>query len=419
MTEAIDALIDQFDSLIEEGDLEAARTMIDQAIEDHPDHLTLVASKAELEIEEEHYEEGLALIDGVLERLEAQPDAQAHDDLPTFLNLKAYTAFYLGDLDASRRLFNHALRLDPELWSSLVGRATTHDRMGFLVASLLDLDHAIDIDDQQADPFALRAQIHLKRGQIDDAERDFTFAIECNSYDEESRLNLARIVARKGDTSSAIELVGPLLEEGEDEAIVAVAALLRSQLSLTLGSTLAAREDAEVAIEHWPDHPWGYLQLAACHLTGMNTEDALAALKEAERHVDNLKDVPDIFALRASAFEQQERFDQARREKAKVEGNARLPSIVYGPILNPAQNVPINPDKPIDIRNILADLFGHPERAPKGYEDALRNIVDQIPQMIQQNPGVERIQIELPEVPGMRAGARNLTIQVSQPQAKA
>ena len=98
---------------------------------------------------------------------------------------------------------------------------------------------------------------------------------------------------------------------------------------------------------------------------------------------------------------------------------ARLPAIVYGTILNPAQNVPINPNKPIDIRAILADLFGHPDRAPKGYEEALREVVDRIPNIIEENPNVERIQIELPQVEGMRGGARNLVIQVNQQQRQA
>ena len=81
--------------------------------------------------------------------------------------------------------------------------------------------------------------------------------------------------------------------------------------------------------------------------------------------------------------------------------------------------MPINPDRPIDVRSILADLFGHPNKAPKGYEDALRDIIDKIPEIVEQNPGVERIQIELPQVQGMRGGPHNLVIQVAQQQQQA
>jgi tetratricopeptide (TPR) repeat protein len=405
----IDELIEQFDELLAEAQMDEARELIEGAISDNPDEVMLHASLAELEIELENYERGVEIIDGLLEQTEDD------EELATLLNLKAYACYYLNDLDLARRTFNRALRHEADLWSGLIGRATVHERMGFLVAALLDLEHAIDIDDQEADPFSLRARIFLKRGEIEQAERDYGYTLESNPYDEEARINLARILARNGNTGGAIELLELLIEEGENTDIVAVGSLLRSQLSMTLGSTGPALEDAQLAIEHWPEHPWGYLQAAACHLASGNPDETIKSLKEAEKYVTNVRDVPDITALRASAYEQLEKHDQARREKAKVEGMPRLPAIVYGGILNPAANVPINPDRPIDIRAILTDLFGNPDRAPKGYEDALRDVVDKIPEIIEQNPGVEKIQIELPEVEGMRGqGARNLVIQVNQ-----
>jgi len=407
----IEELIEQFDELLADAQMDEARELITSAIEANPEEVMLKASLAELEIELENYAEGVELIDGLLEQTEDD------EEIATLLNLKAYACYYLNDLDLARRTFNRALRHDDELWSGLIGRATVHERMGFLVAALLDLEQAIDIDDQEADPFSLRARIFLKRGEVEQAERDFGYTLESNPYDEEARINLARIFARNGNTGGAIELLELLIEEGENSNIVATGALLRSQLSMTLGSTGPALDDAKITIEHWPDRPWGYLQAAACHLASGNPDETLKSLKEAEKHVDNVRDVPDITALRASAYEQLEKHDQARREKAKVEGVPRLPAVVYGPILNPAANVPINPDRPIDIRAILTDLFGNPDRAPKGYEDALRDVVDKIPEIIEQNPGVERIQIELPEVEGMRGqGARNLVIQVNQNQ---
>lgn len=406
----VDQIIERFDEMLFDDEMEQAREFIDAAIAAHPEEVKLRASKAELEIEEDNYEEGIAILDELLDQTEDD------EELAVLLNLKSYASYYTGDLDVARRTFNRTLRHDPELWSALVGRATVHDRMGFLVAAMLDLDHAIEIDDQEADPFALRARIYMKRGAVDEAEKNFDYAIESNPYDEESRLQLARIRARKGNTVDAIELLEPVLDQGEDTDVVAVGALLRSQLSMMLGSTEAALEDAELSIENWPERPWGYLQKAACLLSAMNADEALKVLKEAERCVENVRDVPDISALRASAYEQLEKHDKAKRERNKVEGSARLPGIVYGPILNPAANVPINPDKPIDVRAILADLFGKADRAPNGYEDALRDIIDRLPEIISDNPNVERIQIELPQVPGMRGPARNLVIQVNQNQ---
>ena len=406
---AFEQIIEEFDELLAEGEMERARTLIQGAVDQNPDAVMLSASLAELEIEQEHYTQGVEIIDAILEK------TQDDEQLATLLNLKAYASYYLGELDVARRTFNQALRHDEDLWSGLVGRATVHDRMGFLVAALLDLEHAIEIDDQEAEPFSLRAKIFMKRGEIEQAQRDFGYALEWDAYDEEARLNLARIMARNGVTGEAIELLELLIDEGEQDNLVAAGALLRSQLSMMLGSTGPAIEDAETAISRWPEHPWGYLQKAACQLASGLPEETLKSLKEAERCVDNLRDVPDIMALRASAYEQLQKHDQATREKNKVEGMPRLPAIVYGPILNPAHNVPINPNRPIDVRAILADLFGNPANAPKGYEDALREVVDKIPEIIEQNPGVERVQIELPQVEGMRGQARNLVIQVNNP----
>ena len=465
--DSIEEIIQEFESLLEEDELDQAREFIDEAIANHPDAVLLRTARAELEIEEENFLEGVKILDEILVRVqgvsprtkdlisssieateddgeedegdepnedggeeeeggEASPIAASSEEITplelddetmsTLLNLRGYATYYMAQFDESRRSFNQALRHDTENWSALVGRATTHDRMGFMVAALLDLEHAINIDDQEAEPFALRGKIFLKRGEMEQASRDFAYALESDPGDEESRLHLARLLARGGASADAMELLGPLLEYGENDDIVATGALLRSQLSMTLGSTEAAAQDAQIAIDRWPKQPWGYLQMAACQLASMQGEETLKTLKTAEQFVKNIKDVPDIMALRASAYEQLERDDQARRERAKVEGSARLPAIVYGTILNPAQNVPINPNKPVDIRAILADLFGHPDRAPKGYEEALREVVDRIPNIIEENPNVERIQIELPQVAGMRGGARNLVIQVNQQQ---
>ena len=403
----IDEIIERIDQLLEDEQMDDAVELVEAAIERHPNSITLRASRAEIAIENDDFEEGIAVIDAVLE------DAEEGTERASLLNLKAYASFYMNDLDASRRLFNQALSEDPELWSSLVGRATTHERMGFTVAALLDLDHAVSIDDQESDPFAVRGRVYLRRGQHEEAARDFGYAVDSDPFDETSRLWLARLLAIGGAGGDAIEVLEPLLEHGEDDNIVAAGALLRSQLSVALGSTAAGADDAKIAIERWPEQPWGYLQLASCHVASMNPEEALRQLKEAEKHIDNPRDVPDVFALRATAYDQQEKPRKAERERERVEGMARLPAIVYGDVLNPASNVPINPNKPIDIRAILANLFGAPDRAPEGYEDALRQIVDQIPEIIESRPDVERVQIELPQVEGMRGGPHNLVIQLN------
>lgn len=412
ISDNLDEVIEQIESLIEEEQYDAASDVAQKALEVHDD-AALHTLFTEIAVEQERYEDAINHIAQLFENEEHEWD---DEDRSNLLNVKAHAHFYAEDLDVARHTFNAALSADQENWTALLGRAMTHNRMGFFVACILDLDQAIAIDDQEPEPFALRGQVYLQRGDFGEAHRDLGYAIEIDPFDEASRLDYARITSLQGNTADAIETLELLVEEGENPDYLVPGALLRSQLSLTLGSAEAASEDAQVAIEHWPESPWGYLQLAACFITGMKGQDALDTLKKAEAFIGDARDIPDIYALRANALELLDRHDQAKREKKKAEGSPKLPFIVYGPILNPARNAPINPDNPIDIRAILGDLFGHPDQAPDGYEEALREVIDKIPSIIEDNPEVERIQIELPEVEGMEGGPRNLVIQVNRPE---
>ncbi|MEM1348802.1 MAG: tetratricopeptide repeat protein, partial [Myxococcota bacterium] len=360
LSDDIDEIVERYEALFGEDELEDARELIDAAIAKFPDAPVLHASSAELHVEGEDYDAAVAAIDTAMEGLDDDEVRAA------LMNIKARALFYKEDFDASRKLFNETMRLDPELWEALLGRAEVHETMGFLVAAVLDLERAIELDDQEAEPFAQRGRVLLKRGQVDEAERDFGYAIDSDPFDEPSRLSLARILALKGLGADAVELLEPLINHGEDADLVFPAYLLRSQMSLALGSVGAAVEDAEAAIEMRPDEPWGYLQKAACYLTSLNGDEALAALSMAEKFVKNRRDLPDLFALRAAAYEAKEDDARAQKERQKAEGTSQLPGIVYGPLLNPARDVPINPNNPVDVRGLLTQLFGDPDSAPQG-----------------------------------------------------
>lgn len=411
---SVEEILANIEDLIEEEQYDQAQELAQSALELHSDDANVHATFTEILVEKEEYEHAITHLDGLLEGEDSSFDDEARGNL---LNIKAHAQFYNKDFDVARHTFNDALRADKENWTALIGRAMVHESMGFYVASILDLDHAVSIDDQEPEPFSLRGQVYLKRGDLEEAARDFGYSVEIDAGDENAALQYARLVSLQGRTADAIEALEFLVEQGQETDYVYPGALLRSQLSLTLGSSEAAAEDANRAIDLLPESPWGYLQLAACHITGMKGDDALAALKKAESLIEDPRDIPDIFVLRANAYELNDKHDQAQREKKKAEGAARLPYVVYGPILNPARNAPLNPDRPIDIRAILTDLFGDPNDAPDGYEDALRDVIDKIPSIIEENPDVERIQIELPEVEGMREGTRNLVIQVNKQES--
>ncbi|MFU8806970.1 MAG: tetratricopeptide repeat protein, partial [Bradymonadaceae bacterium] len=268
----------------------------------------MLVLRAEIALDAENFDECLIAARHGLKSVEEVGPERAR-----LLALEAYANFYLDKVEEARVLFNEAVRADRSSWTAILGRAMVHEHKGYLRATLLDVDRAIELDDQESQPFAIRASVYLRSGALVEAERDFGFAVELDPEDEETRLQLARLQAFDRRTSAAIETLEPLVEDGEEPEFVIPAALLRSQLSLTLGSTEAAAEDAQKAIDLDPDEPWGYLQLAACHLTAMNAGKALEALKEAAAKVNDERDLPDLFVLRASAYDQLEKPEKAQQ----------------------------------------------------------------------------------------------------------
>jgi tetratricopeptide (TPR) repeat protein len=408
--QTLDDVVAEIDDLIAEDDLDEAQERLEAAIEEHGPQPRLRILEAEIALESDDYDACVELVNDSIEEVDD------HEDRARLLAFKGYALYYADKIDEARQAFNQAVQADGELWTAIVGRAMVHDYLDFHRAAMIDLDRAIELDDQEGQPFAIRGMIALRWGQLEDAQRDLGYAVDSDPYDEESRLNLARLQALNGDSSGARETLELLVDEGEDPTFAAPGALLRSQLALGLGSADAAADDARVAIDLLPDEPWGYLALAAAQITGGIGGEAVASLKEAEDRMKNPRDYPDLFALRAAAYDQIGKADKAQEEQDKAEGAARLPEFVYGSLLNPSRNVPVNPNKPVDVRAIMRQIFGDADAAPPGYENAIRQVLDQIPQYIEQNPELGRIEVELPQVEGMERPPGNLVIQLNREQ---
>ena len=388
MSEDLYDEIDQIDELLFEGEFEEAASQLSDARESFGDEPELRVLAAEIPYEMGDWET-------CIERVDEEIDGVSDDFAAELLGFKGYSLFYLDREEEARRAFNEAVAANSEVWMALVGRAMIQQHLGFNRAALLDLDRAIEIDDQEAEPFALRGQANLELGEYAAAVRDFGYVLDIDPDDEESRLQRARILALSDRASEAIETLEPLVEDGEEPDYLLPGALLRSQMSLQLGSIDAAAEDAETAIEAAPDQPWGYLQLAAVRLRASKPGESIAELKKADERVGS-EYLPDIPALRAAAYDQlgkEEKADQNRRE---AEGAPHLPGVVYGPELNPAESAPADPQQPVDIHTLMTEIFGDPDNAPPGYEQKLRDVIDQIGDVARENPGAEQLEIELP-----------------------
>lgn len=404
---AFEDILEEIDESLENGDIDEALEKLDDHLDAWGDRPEFKVLRCELAVESEEYDEAIKLAKKAVDSIEGE------EQKGRMLSARGYAHYYLDELEDARAVFNDAVKACPTLMTAIVGRAMVHEDLGYYSAAMLDLNRAIEIDELEAQPWAIRGAIHLHLGDVESAKNDLRYAVESDPDDELSRLNLARIYALEQKTSQAMETIEALCEDGWDPDYVAPALLLRSQLSLTLGSFEPGLEDAERAIELIPDLPWGYLQAAACILTSSaDPGRAVALLKEAEDTVEDIRDIPDIYPLRASAYDQLGKQEKAQQWREDAEGVSRLPAFVYGS-LNPAQNIPINPNKPIDIRALLDDLFGQARLAPDGYEDVLREVIQRIPEIARQNPNAEQLQIELPEAEGMVGGKRQLVVQVN------
>lgn len=404
----LEAIIDAVDEAIFEGDYDEAARALREAEQEYGEQEALAALRVELLLERGDYAECVEEAERLAAGLEgAQVRAQV-------LAFKAWALYYADETERARRAFNAAVQADPGAWSAVVGRATVHDFMGFSRAAYIDLDRAIALDDQEAQAFTMRGALLLRFGQAAKAKEDFAYALECDPWDEEARLFLARLQALDGESAAARGTLEQLVDEGEQPEFVVPGALLRSQLSLGLGSTEAAIEDADKAAALMPDEPWGFLQRAAAQITAAEPGEAIASLKEAEARMADPRDYPDLHALRASAYEQLGKPEQAAEAHEMAEGASRLPGVVYGESLDPARNVPVNPNKPVDVRQVLGQIFGDPDAAPPGYADAVREVIAKIPSFMQENPDAGRLEIELPAIEGMGSPG-NLIIEVKQP----
>ena len=408
-SQSIEDSIEAIDDALAEGELDTARQRAEKALETHGFDPDLVLLRAEVALETDNYDECVRLVGDALDEVD---DEVIRAEL---LGLAGYAHYYADEVDEARQTFNRAVESDPQAWEAIVGRATVHDYLEFYNAAMIDLERAIELDDQEEQPFLIRGSIYLRFGDYDEAKRDFAYVLEPDPWNDQARLHLPPRQALARQSGDARETLEPLLDEEDvlDEYVMP-AALLRSQLSLGLGSTDAAVEDAERAIELAPDQPWGYLQKAACFVTAARPGDAIEALKEAESQMENAADYPDLHGLRASAYEQLEKADKAAAAREKAEGASRLPGVVYGDLLDPARDVPVNPDQPVDIREILREIFGDPDAAPEGYEETIRDVLDQIPRQIEANPDASQLEIELPPAEGMPESPGNLVIQVDQ-----
>jgi len=159
-----------------------------------------------------------------------------------------------------------------------------------------DLSRAIQLDPEDPSPYALRAEVGIYVGTLNSAKRDIEKARELDPEDPDYALLHARMLAAQGTPMAALDVLEDAVAE---EGASLEALLLRAELRLMAGNVDAARKDALLATNNYPDEAFAFVVLASIQLAQNN---AALALKAAERAVKLDPSLPDAYMMRHAAY---------------------------------------------------------------------------------------------------------------------
>lgn len=319
----LQAIRDEIEPMRARGQVRKARKSLDSIVANVPDsadygmlRAALRALRADLSLD--LGEAGAAVED-------AQAALDAGWRRPQVFDAVGWANYNLDRPEAARDFFDEALERDPDLVSSLMGRALALVDVDELDHARSDLTHALNIDSDDAELWAMRADVLVRMSKFDQAERDLVQARELDD-DPEYALQLARLMMVQGRAEEAAEVIDEAVE-GEETALEAL--LLRSHLHVLGGRNEQARADAIRASNKFPDEAFAFVQLAHVQLAAGKSN---LALKAAERAVELDPSLSDAYMVRGAARhmrgdtqDAQQDFERARQAPAE------LPMFLLGP----------------------------------------------------------------------------------------
>ncbi|MFW6330645.1 MAG: tetratricopeptide repeat protein, partial [Gemmatimonadota bacterium] len=191
-----------------------------------------------------------------------------------------WASYGLDRPESAREHFDEALERDPDQVSSLMGRALALIEIDDLDHARSDLTHALNIESNDPELYALRGEVSVRMAQFEQAERDLSQARQLAPAESDYALQLARLLMVQGRAEEASEVIDAAVD---DEATALEALLLRSHIHLLGGRAEEARADAIRASNNFPDEAFAFVQLAHVQLAGGQSN---LALKAAERAVE-------------------------------------------------------------------------------------------------------------------------------------
>ncbi len=326
-TGQFDRIAETIESFLEEDAVSDAFLLLEETFEalgEEPEQQALRAAllvlRAELFIDQEDSDAALADASLALSLgVDDDGKAAAH-------SVAGWAYFNLEEYEKARDRFVEALKLSPDEVMFLHGHALTLQELGEFEKALVALKHAIHIDDEDADLFALRSEIYLQLENFEAAERDIRQASELDDEEPDYALSLARLMLVTQRVDAALAIMDELIGDGHDASLECI--LFRSHLRLLAGKNKEANSDAMSASNRFPDEAFAFVQLANVQLAQGNTSMALRA---AERAIGLDASLTDGYLARGTALHLSGKSDEARKDLERASAApAELPMFLMG-----------------------------------------------------------------------------------------
>lgn len=257
-----------------------------------------------------------------------------------FLINKAVAQQKIEDYKGSAETYAVLTRLYPKFDNAYLGRAQLNLSVGDTIAALNDISKCIEVNENNADAFVMRADILIKRASdyekalqdmnsaiklepkkadyfvnraflkyhLDDyfgAMADFDYAIELNPSNVPARFNRGLLRMEVQDNNKAIEDFSYVLEREPDNFM---ALYNRATLYQETRQYKLAIADYDKVIERYPNLPMAYFERSECkRLSG--------DLKGGERDYYKSRDLQEKQAAREYALKEDEPSEEKKTEE--------------------------------------------------------------------------------------------------------
>lgn len=322
-----DRIAETIENFLDEGAVSEAFLLLHETFEvlgEDPEQQALRAAllilRAELFIDQDDSDAALADATQALSLgMNDEGKAAAH-------SVAGWAYFNLEEYENASERFAAALKLMPDEVMFLHGHALALQELGEFEKARAELTHAIHVDDEDADLYALRSEIHLQLEDMEAAERDIRRACELDSEEPDYALSFARLMLVGGDIAGGLKIMDELIGEGHDASLETI--LFRSHLRLLAGQPKEANADAMSASNRFPDEAFAFVQLANVQLAQGNTSMALRA---AERAIGLDPSLPDGYLVRGTALYKSGKSAEARKDLERASAApAELPMFLLG-----------------------------------------------------------------------------------------